>query len=123
MAPIVTTVLRGLKRRCPRCGEGRLFRRFYTLEERCAVCGLDFHGTEGDSWAFMYLGTAGLTGFVLIVLLLLRPLLVDASPGVQTAGRIGILLFALLLIPGTLPWRKGLALALGFLIDRATSPK
>ncbi len=118
-----STILHGLKRRCPRCGEGRLFRGYYTLVEKCSACGLDFHGTEGDSWAFMYLGTAGLTGFMVVLLLLLRPLAAEASPALQTAGRAGILVLALLLIPGTLPWRKGLALALGFLIDRATSAK
>ena len=37
-APIPT----GLKGRCPRCGEGRLFAGFLSLRERCPSCGLDF---------------------------------------------------------------------------------
>jgi uncharacterized protein (DUF983 family) len=36
--PIAT----GLKGRCPRCGEGRLFDGFLTLAPRCRACGLDF---------------------------------------------------------------------------------
>ena len=32
----------GIKGRCPRCGEGRLFAGFLTLNERCQACGLDF---------------------------------------------------------------------------------
>ncbi|MBO0663522.1 DUF983 domain-containing protein [Jiella sp. MQZ9-1] len=28
--------------RCPRCGEGRLFKGFLSLEQRCAHCGLDY---------------------------------------------------------------------------------
>jgi uncharacterized protein (DUF983 family) len=32
----------GIKGRCPRCGEGRLFNGFLTLAPRCEHCGLDF---------------------------------------------------------------------------------
>ena len=32
----------GLRGRCPRCGEGRLFSGFLTLGKRCANCGLDY---------------------------------------------------------------------------------
>ncbi len=31
----------GLFCRCPRCGEGKLFRSFLKVAERCASCGLD----------------------------------------------------------------------------------
>jgi len=34
-------IARGLRGRCPRCGEGRLFRGFLTLRPRCERCGLD----------------------------------------------------------------------------------
>jgi uncharacterized protein (DUF983 family) len=36
--PIAT----GLRGRCPRCGEGRLFDGYLKLAPRCAACGLDF---------------------------------------------------------------------------------
>ncbi|MYZ48550.1 DUF983 domain-containing protein [Propylenella binzhouense] len=32
----------GLRGRCPRCGEGKLFTGFLTLAPRCRACGLDF---------------------------------------------------------------------------------
>jgi uncharacterized protein (DUF983 family) len=32
----------GMRGRCPRCGEGRLFSGFLTLNRQCAACGLDF---------------------------------------------------------------------------------
>jgi len=35
-------IARGLRGRCPRCGEGRLFRGFLSLRPRCEHCGLDF---------------------------------------------------------------------------------
>ena len=35
-------IARGLRGRCPRCGEGKLFQGFLTLRPRCEKCGLDF---------------------------------------------------------------------------------
>jgi uncharacterized protein (DUF983 family) len=32
----------GMRGRCPRCGEGRIFFGFLTLAPRCSACGLDF---------------------------------------------------------------------------------
>ncbi|MCG6115968.1 MAG: DUF983 domain-containing protein [Mesorhizobium sp.] len=32
----------GIKGRCPRCGEGKLFDGFLTIAPRCTVCGLDY---------------------------------------------------------------------------------
>lgn len=31
-----------MKGRCPRCGQGRLFRGLLTVRDRCSACGLDF---------------------------------------------------------------------------------
>lgn len=39
---------RGLKGRCPRCGEGRLFERFLKVAPACANCGLAFHHHRAD---------------------------------------------------------------------------
>ncbi|HEX2025225.1 MAG TPA: DUF983 domain-containing protein [Actinomycetota bacterium] len=38
---------RGVRRRCPRCGQGRLFRGYFTLLPRCPGCGLRFEREEG----------------------------------------------------------------------------
>src|ERR1035437_1147027 len=35
-------IARGLRGRCPRCGEGKLFQGFLGLRPRCEHCGLDF---------------------------------------------------------------------------------
>jgi uncharacterized protein (DUF983 family) len=37
-----STVWAGLHCRCPRCGEGHLFRGFLALDDHCEACGLDF---------------------------------------------------------------------------------
>ncbi len=38
---------RGIRLRCPNCGRGKLFRRFYTMYERCPACGWRFEREEG----------------------------------------------------------------------------
>src|ERR1700739_2374725 len=37
-----TALKRGFRGRCPRCGEGQLFRAFLKGDNKCGVCGLDF---------------------------------------------------------------------------------
>ena len=39
---------RGFRGRCPRCGEGRLFRAFLKVADRCSVCGLDLTPHRAD---------------------------------------------------------------------------
>lgn len=38
----------GLRGRCPKCGEGKLFRRFLKVAEECPVCGEHFHHHRAD---------------------------------------------------------------------------
>lgn len=40
-------LFRGLTRRCPRCGEWRIFRGYFALKETCPRCGLDLVREEG----------------------------------------------------------------------------
>jgi uncharacterized protein (DUF983 family) len=39
---------RGFRGRCPRCGEGKLFRAFLKVDNTCSVCGLDFTPHRAD---------------------------------------------------------------------------
>lgn len=48
-------LLRGWRRRCPRCGEGQLFRRKLETNERCDACGLEYQPNHGDTLMFMVL--------------------------------------------------------------------
>jgi uncharacterized protein (DUF983 family) len=43
-----TSIKRGFRGRCPRCGEGRLFRAFLKVDNNCSVCGLDFTPHRAD---------------------------------------------------------------------------
>ena len=40
--PPVEPISAGLKGRCPRCGEGRLFSGLLSVQPRCGVCKLDY---------------------------------------------------------------------------------
>jgi len=40
-------VMRGFRRRCPRCGEGKAFETYFKLRESCPVCGYSFEREEG----------------------------------------------------------------------------
>lgn len=39
---------RGFRGRCPRCGEGKLFRAFLKTADACSNCGQDFTGHRAD---------------------------------------------------------------------------
>jgi uncharacterized protein (DUF983 family) len=43
-----TSMKRGFRGRCPRCGEGKLFRAFLKVDNNCSVCGLDFTPHRAD---------------------------------------------------------------------------
>jgi len=43
-----TAMGRGFKCRCPRCGQGKLFRAFLKTADSCSVCGQDFTGHRAD---------------------------------------------------------------------------
>jgi uncharacterized protein (DUF983 family) len=60
----------GLRARCPRCGQGALFRSGLTLRERCAHCDLDYaFADSGDGpavFAIFILGFLILGGALLV---------------------------------------------------------
>jgi uncharacterized protein (DUF983 family) len=39
---------RGFRGRCPRCGQGKLFRAFLKTADNCSLCGLDFTPHRAD---------------------------------------------------------------------------
>jgi uncharacterized protein (DUF983 family) len=43
-----TAMKRGFSSRCPRCGQGKLFRAFLKVADHCSACGLDFTPHRAD---------------------------------------------------------------------------
>jgi uncharacterized protein (DUF983 family) len=43
-----TAIKRGFRGRCPRCGQGKLFRAFLKVDDHCSVCGLDYTPHRAD---------------------------------------------------------------------------
>lgn len=103
-------ILRGLRQRCPRCDQGPLFAGWNRLHDHCAVCGLAFESRSGDTWFFMYMSTAGLSGLFIVAMFLLRPRVI-------WVGQILVSLGAVAVIGLSLPYRKGIAVALDYLIE------
>lgn len=50
--PLRTVLGRGIRGRCPRCGEGALFQRWVVTWERCSACHLLLQRNYGDIWMF-----------------------------------------------------------------------
>jgi uncharacterized protein (DUF983 family) len=55
VARAVRLLGRGLCLRCPRCGARSLFRTWFTMYERCAVCQLRFEREQGYFLGAMYI--------------------------------------------------------------------
>jgi uncharacterized protein (DUF983 family) len=60
---------RAMLRRCPRCGQGKLFRRWLRMLERCPRCALAFEREEGAFLGSMSLNY-GITGILFLTLLI-----------------------------------------------------
>ena len=101
---IGTALGRGLRKRCPHCGEGRLFSG-WSHHERCPVCGLVFARNPGDTWAFTIIGDRVPIG-VIIVLIYFG--VVRSHPGLGTA--LLVVLAALLVWTAPNRWGAGIAL-------------
>jgi uncharacterized protein (DUF983 family) len=107
--PIRTALLRGLRRRCPRCGEGQLFRRGLKTHERCSECDLLYQRDYGDTLMFMIITDRIPLLFGIAILYFgIHP-----NGWMSTAIFFGALSVPLL---ATLRERQGLALALDYLV-------
>lgn len=57
----VSSISAGLRCRCPRCGEGRLYKGFLTIDDSCQACGLDFSFADpADGPAFFVMTGVGI---------------------------------------------------------------
>mgnify|MGYP000867955690 FL=1 len=96
--PVKPAMLRGWRRRCPKCGAGPMFRGYLKVRDACPVCGQELHHHRADD------GPAYLT--ILIVGHLLAPALMFTfvkfrpEPMVMITGfTIGMVALSLYLLP------------------------
>lgn len=69
-------LMAGLKGRCPRCGEGKLFSQVLNLREKCDHCGLNYKfidAGDGPAIFVMFLLGAIMVGAALFVELTFEP--------------------------------------------------
>ena len=74
--PPVPALVTGMRCRCPRCGQGRLFRGFLELAPSCDVCKLDYSFSDaGDGPAVFVILFAGflVTGGAVLTEILYQP--------------------------------------------------
>ena len=58
--PPVSPYAAGIAGKCPRCGQGALFRNFLALKDRCPVCSLDYSKADsGDGPAVFVMFIVG----------------------------------------------------------------
>ena len=104
---IGTTLRRGLRKRCPHCGEGRMFSGWSQLEG-CSNCGLVFTRNPGDTWAFTIIGDRLPLGAMIVLIYF----------GVLRSHRVlGLTMLVVLgaLVILTAPNRWGVGIALHYL--------
>ena len=109
--PVLHILVRGLRTRCPHCGKGRLYRGWLTLVEECSECSCEIKRREGDCWAFLYASTAVITGVFVIMMLITSVsdiLIGQVLVGTAAGG----------LLISTLPHRKGIAIALDYVLEK-----
>ena len=107
--PKVRQVLwRGWRRRCPQCGEGRLFESWFRMARDCMVCGLRFERRPGDTWAFWLIGDRVFIAALLIVIVL-------GFRSSSTPRLVGLFLAAAVPLVWTMPHRLGVCVGLDYL--------
>jgi uncharacterized protein (DUF983 family) len=109
MTPGIRTVLsRGVRGKCPRCGEGALFAKWVKTKLRCDVCDLLFQRNYGDIWMFTNIMDRLPIMFGIVALFF----------GFRVTNVwSGILFLGFMVVPmaATVRHRQGLALALDYL--------
>lgn len=100
---------RGLRGRCPRCGEGRLFHGFLSLRPACERCGLDYGFADAGDGPAVFVILIG--GFIVVLAALMTEVVYQPPYWIHAA-----LWLPLILIVTLVPLRlvKGLLIALQY---------
>ncbi|MBV8793050.1 MAG: DUF983 domain-containing protein [Pseudolabrys sp.] len=107
--PAPLPISRGLRGRCPRCGEGHLFSGFLNIRPSCEKCGLDFSAADAGDGPAIFVILIG--GFVVVFAALITEVVYTPPIWLHV-----VLWLPLILLVTLIPLRaiKGLLLALQF---------
>lgn len=100
--PLFPAMFRGLRDRCPKCGDGKLFSRYLKVVPNCEACGHDLASYPADDGPAYV--TILLVGHVLVAPLLLFPAIWQSSPWIVVPATLIPLAVATLI---ALPYVKG----------------
>jgi uncharacterized protein (DUF983 family) len=84
-----TLLRRGLWRRCPVCGQGRLFRRWVRMVERCPRCRLRFKREPGE-WVGSWFLNVCLAQILVVVIVIVGAVVFYPHPPVAALAAVGI---------------------------------
>ncbi len=109
ISPTPLPIARGLRGRCPRCGEDKLFAGFLSLRPRCERCGLDYAFADAGDGPAVFVILIG--GFIVVFAALITEIVYQPPYWVHAA-----LWLPLILIVTLAPLRliKGLLIALQY---------
>lgn len=107
-----------LRLRCPRCGEGRLYRTWLELEPHCPVCGFEVSHEHGFFIGSIYLNY-GATALVLFPVYYLMRTRTDWTLPVMIAVLLGI---GALVPPVATRWSRSLWLAWDYYLGPHREP-
>ena len=96
----------GFFRRCPRCGEGKLFKGYLTPQDKCALCDLNFEDLKADDGP-AYI-TMGLVCLFIVPFFFVMQALYEPSLGIALLISLPL---TLAIILGLLPLVKGAFMA------------
>jgi uncharacterized protein (DUF983 family) len=108
-SPDALPIGRGLRGRCPRCGEGRLFQGFLSLRSACERCGLDYSFADAGDGPAVFVILIG--GFIVVFATLITEIVYQPPYWMHA-----VLWLPLILLVTLAPLRmiKGLLIALQF---------
>lgn len=97
-SPMMIGLMRGLRHRCPECGEGRLYRSYLKVEPVCEACGHELGSYPADDGPAYF--TILIVGHLVVAPLLFFPWIWEASPWITVPLTLASLAtLTLLLLP------------------------
>jgi len=107
-----TLLLRGWRRRCPHCGQGKIYQGWLKMHEHCPACDFKYLADQGDLWVYLVVIDRAAFLFPLVVLIYFRLNNPDTVWFYLSSATV------LFLLIYTFPHRNGVGLALDYYFRR-----